>query len=429
MKKLRSVRWGPKGRWLLTAGRTPVKPRDDGKPIEDGSIDAWDLSEGTHRHVFHLGDEFFGRWFYAGFTPNGRGVVASGSAHSTPWPVAYWDLEAGTTQFTGAHINYPEGIEVSHDGKRAVVDGGGGNAVLLALPSLKVLAANMNDTSVSGWMKFSHDDDVLVSNYDRFVALQSARDLKDIKTFNGSSALSPDRKTLALASPTTWGLVDVATGRVLRRFDKAPKDPEGVGAVLAFAPDGRHVAAFSYADGAVHVWRTVDGKRAGRVADASAGMLWTSDARILIVGRQPFEVATKKKLPKLPKGEYRAGVGSHVLVWGERTGRVVNVDTGEPTGVSWTPANLDDDDEPHEPMLSADKAFLAFGTGAGTLAMIRLSDGRRLDLGVARRGAEAHPFVIAEDGAFEGPKEARSCAAVVASPKVARGVLSAFMAR
>lgn len=72
-------------------------------------------------------------------------------------------------------------------------------------------------------------------------------------------ALSPDGKTLALASgAATFHLLETETGKELRRF----AGRRGHTQLLQFSPDGQMLAAGS-ADGIVQLWRTSTGERLG----------------------------------------------------------------------------------------------------------------------------------------------------------------------
>jgi WD40 repeat protein len=367
---------------------------------------------------------------YVAFAPDGKSAVATDSSHlSGDTPIARWDLSTGATTFAAKTILYPEGVDISHDGKLAVVDGGGSNAVVVELPSLKVIHATMNETAASGSMLFSKDDAALVNDWQGLVTIDDPRSLKHKKEFAATiGAVSPDRTKVALAGKAFWGVVDASRGKKVVAFEGSPKTKDHAGLWLSYSPDGARVAVHHNLDQMLFVWSAETGKLVGKTASSGGVLSWTRDGSFVIVDGAPIDLATMKASPKLPEGWMTALTGREVLVGGEGRATEIDVSTSKPTGRSW---ELADKSEQSAVAFNPDRSLMAFGRKVGTLRVVRLSDGKTLDLGVVRADKAQKGFAVSSDGRFEGAPDTAGCAARAAGRAVepAPGLVRAFFAR
>ncbi len=131
------------------------------------------------------------------------------------------------------------------------------------------------------------------------------------------AALSADGKVLALGSgDCTVRLIDVAAGTELRKLGTppSPDDPPAAFAfVVAFSPNGRHVAG-GMLDGKLRVWDTASGREA------------------ITVQADPNEVVA---LTMTPDGRHvvSGGVGGGIRVWELASGKPVRTLSGHTAGV------------------------------------------------------------------------------------------------
>ena len=94
--------------------------------------------------------------------------------------------------------------------------------------------------------------------------------------------LSPDKRFLALSDTEQIAIVEIATGKIARKMELS----DGKNRTLAFAPDGRKLAAKS--TGRLEIWDLSAGKRVSdtsfkSLASASyGGLQWTDDRNVLL---------------------------------------------------------------------------------------------------------------------------------------------------
>ncbi len=135
-------------------------------------------------------------------------------------------------------------------------------------------------------------------------------------------AFAPDGNTLACCGPRTL-LLDVTTGKLLRRFGGKDRRESDDAAHLAFAPGGK-VLATACAEGAVRLWHTDTGKEARRLVitvpekrchTRLLGVAFSPDGRLVAAcGELPFcvwEADTGRELPR-PRGEEDGSVAESV---------------------------------------------------------------------------------------------------------------------
>ncbi len=423
LKPLGFVKFSPDGRILLTGGEVTGdhKPPNDDKPTEDGSFDGWDLVKGERSFTLHVGSYSAGAGVFVEFVPGGKAAVASARPHGPSWPIAYWDLASGSTRFAGATIYYPEGIVVSHDGKLAVADGGGSNAVVLELPSLKVLHHTANDTAASGSMEFSADDASIVDFADGGVFLMAPRSLKTKKTWVvAGAALSPDGTALAIVGPDFSGIVDASSGRKLRAFESPPAagDRSSWRGRLGYSLDGKRVEFADSRDSTRTEWDASTGEKIVVATDAPDRVSWTRDSTGVIAGP--------------PSGRLLAGAGGTIIAVGNQRATELDGSNAEPSGRAWELPGGCQEEVCEGAAMSPDLRFLAYAReDVGTIRIVRLADGATLDLGVAWVGKDQRGFAIGEDGSFSGPDEAAPCAAKASGKptKPSQAIIRVFFAK
>lgn len=426
-KPLRFALWSPTGARLLTGGPTEVAGSDEGKPVLDGSIDSWNLGGGELAFTLHLGTALDpGRtepFAFVGFAPGEKSAVASGTSHLGPsLPVARWNLETGATDFAPATIHYPEGIDVSHDGKLAIVDGGGSNAVVLELPTLKVVQSVLNDTAASGSMIFSKDDEAIVNDWQMGLSLDDPRSLKAKKQWpQAFGATSPDRARVALYAKGFWGVVDATTGAPIKTF--ARPSEEASGGSIVFKPDGKRVAL--ELSGTVSVWDVEMGRKSAE-AKTAGPCRYTRDGAVLLCKDAAFESEMMRALPPLPPGRVELAYGHVVLIVDQSKASLFDLQamrelrTYELAGVT---------DETPLAMSPAGR-FLAYARkDTGTVRVVGLSDQETVDLGIAWIDGKQRGFVVSSQGAFEGPEPAACLATTMLgrTPSRADGILKRFL--
>ena len=441
-KALDFVAWSPDGAFLWTGGPTEVEGSGSGgAPVRDGTIDGWDLATGQRVFTFHLGAAKQRRRIHLAFTPDGKAALATGSVHGVLWPVARWDRLTGATAFASAWLNHPDGIDASHDGGLAIFDGGGSNAVLVELPSMKVLHETSNDTAASGRMRFSKDDVSIVNQHDGAGSLDDPRTLKTKKRWSGESALSPDRTALAIAGKEPWSIVDAGSGKKLCVLEAPPKLGDGQSVLLSFSRDGRVLAVGT--ERTLTFWRADNGKKIGAASfdltkNADRPWTWTRDSTLLVAGATAYDAATGKPANEadLPAGMLVPLAGHLVAVLEGEILVEIDAATGERTGRSWKVDGRHDEGEPGD-SFEADFApgpreahFSYPRKDTGTVRIVRWADGASVDVGVVWVGGAQKGFVVSPEGSFDGPAEAAACAAKVVGKvtKPAPGLLRDFTA-
>jgi WD40 repeat protein len=435
VKKLDYVAWSPDGRTLLTGGASDVKQPDGDESIEEGSIDAWDLTTGQRAFTFHVGRaEWPSRPVVVAWAPDGKSAISAGIADGLGQHVARWDLASGGTRFTRSGIAFPREAEVSRDGKRFAAVGDAGQVVSIDLGSLKESAVLPYDEGhAEGSIAFAKDDATLLHGIgERSLVIRDPRTLKPKQEIAGSTAIAPDRTAIAAIGERWSGVIDAVTGKRLRAFAgrpiKAREDADV--ALVRFSPDGKRVGFFRRSDARLFVWDAATGKAAGEAqlsADASA-IVWTRDAKLVIAGKQVRDAETLKPVAELPAPPFAAfGKGHLVLVREKHMLIEHDASTGKATGRSWSLAGLGEG-----LVTSPDEAFFAYAPeGGSTIRVVRVADGASVDLGVVRAGKQQKGYVAAGDGGFDGPEEAVPCAPKAAggARRAAPGLLAKLLGR
>jgi len=214
------------------------------------------------------------------------------------------------------------------------------------------------DTAPPGWVAFSHDGTRLYASGAGPTVVFDVATGRALRSFGGlgALALSPDGKTIAIATATTRvTLVDTSTGQPRA----ALTGHSALVTAAAFSADGRHVATTSN-DETVAVWDTATGERlqvleghAGSVLDVAfnteGSTLYTSgaDQSILMwdiggaaglarhLAAGPIDVAGDGVVLVSPSGDSVAVLADHLLVNNLETNRVTNLAQAAPQEVAW----------------------------------------------------------------------------------------------
>jgi RNA polymerase sigma factor (sigma-70 family) len=232
-----SVAFSPNGKMIASAG-------------SDKTVRLWEVATGNEVRKLEGHKEPV---FSVAFSPDGK-LLASGSADKA---IRLWDLATGN--------------EVRRlDGSLKTVLG------LAFSPDGKLLASAAGDKAVRLW-------DVAGG--------KEIRRLEAADEWQRAVAFSPDGKWLVVASgdygATTYvtekgwvTLWDVGTGKKLRQFS----DDRLVFEAVAFAPDGKTVAAAGGHDAVLHLWDAATGKELHQTGhrNAVSSVAFTADGRTVL---------------------------------------------------------------------------------------------------------------------------------------------------
>lgn len=423
--------WSPNGRFLVTAASVTLPATaDSNTPSEDGVIDVWDLEKGVRTSTHHTGLGAGGdRAPLFAFTADGKGVVSGGLLGDLMVYPAYWDLAAGTTTFLKAPISFPEEVAITADGAHAVISGGASQLVRLDLPSLKTVGPTpYSEGHAESGVGFSKDGTV-IHEFGRSVLLVNPETLKVEKTFElGAFASSADGSVLAVFNKDWAGLVD-SKGKKLQAFDEVPKLDEGEWSILSasVSPDGKRVVLSGLPKDQLLIWDTATGKKLGAVtAPANTGRaIFSPDSKVIFAREQGFDVATLAPTMTLDTdtSPFFVGRGHNLLKLEGEDAQEIDALTGTPTKRSWKLPGVKDT----LPQVTADGSLLAYRpVDKDTVHLVRLSDGKSVDLGVVANGKD-QGFVVG-DGKYQGPAGARGCGPNPGNPTISEQLLKDFVA-
>lgn len=430
-KPLDDWRWSPDGAFLLTAGTGRGEAGE--KPIQDGSVDAWDLRRGERVFTFDLGmPKADARPLVIGFAPDGKTAFSAGWADGIGQRLVAWDLVKGTTRTTELGVAFPAELLVAEDGKLLVMVGVAAQVLSVELPSLKKLGETpYSEGHADAGIDFDADEKVLLHRIDGAgVTLRDPRTLKAKKTVDGKR-VSPDGKLIAVYAKKGSSLVLAASGKQHVKLEGVSfqEEADPILSMAAFSPDGSRIALLTSADHKLLLHDTATGKLLGtaQAKDDAYNVSFSPDGRVLLAGGQVFEADSLKPGVALAEPPAFSFAGGHALltVTGES---YVETDamTGKATGRRWELPGYTTG------AVRSDGGFLAYAPeGSGRIRIVRLSDGAWVELGVVRRGDQQLGFVLGSDGAFDGAPETKSCsgAAPGLTLKDQRGLLASFLAK
>ncbi|MBN9520591.1 hypothetical protein J0H58_19060, partial [bacterium] len=275
---------------------------------ENKVVRLWDVASG--RELPRLPDQPADPYAVLAFSPDGRTLACGARVDDLP-AVRWWDYRAGTTLGDVPAYSGPFVLAFSADGRRLA--GGCGDGVRVWDPATRRPLHDWGGHAYSPWaVAWSPDGSRLVSGAvfaDPVARVWDARtgrkllDLPGHRLGVGAVAYSPNGRLIATSgqegSARLW---DATTGAALHRFDFPTW-----GEAVAFAADGRHLAATGRAG--VHVF-DVAARREVRVAPLDRSLrLWPLPGgdRVLVGlregGTRVYDLATGRDSPGgLPDG-------------------------------------------------------------------------------------------------------------------------------
>jgi WD40 repeat protein len=281
--RIRRLAWAPDDRQLISVG--------------DDAISVWDTTSGAEKWRQDRRGETC-----LTVTADGKVFATAGGSGT----IRLWDVARGTQTLP------PQGHEVSvsclaysADG-RQLASGAGTTVFVWDLATGKPLFEDRNPHTGVDYVAFSPDgrfwaatgSELTVRLWPVAAASANRPEARALPQSKDSVAVAfaPDGKTLAAVSSGRVGLWDTATARKVRDL-KAKPLPEkanfttvGVriqGEFVAFAPDGKLLAASEWEDGTL-LWDLTTGKEVRRLREAlgSSGLTFTPDGKWVLARRK-----------------------------------------------------------------------------------------------------------------------------------------------
>ena len=308
-----AVVWFPAGKLLASTGKDAtirVWDADTGAQLAkftdspsselalavspDGELLAWSGEKGIIRvvrwkaneRIYHLkeGEEYVTS---LAFSPDGRHLATGGMDRT----IRVWDLKLGKAIATlTGHREAVYALQYTRDGKQLVSGSADGTVRLWTIPagreSLTIHWPGKEAHSSIGYIKsLTLSDDgrtVAVAANAPVVRIFDLRTGAELRHFRGdgypllSVALSPDGKKLAAGGSAVW-VWDVETGKLLQKL------PAALPCSLAFAPDGRTLAATDHR-GLIRLWdvsTAADRYPSPRHLDEVTAVGFSSDGKVV----------------------------------------------------------------------------------------------------------------------------------------------------
>jgi WD40 repeat protein len=250
----------------------------DGRYIISGSNDytlkLWDVSNGREIRTFQGHNTFVNA---VAFSPDGRYVI-SGSNDDT---LKLWDVSSGREirTFKG-HTSTPRAVAFSPDGKY-VLSGSMREMKLWDVSTGREIRTFQGSSGVGCSVAFSPDGKYLLSiSDDKVLKLFNVEDGLEISTYEGHSrtvksvAFSPDGKyVFSGGEDTDVKLWDVSSGKEIGTFAGSKYGTNSV----AFSPDGRYVLAGSI--GEMNLLEVATGRMVRRFKDTASSVAISPDGR------------------------------------------------------------------------------------------------------------------------------------------------------
>ena len=283
-----SLAFSPDGKTVRTADETELR--------------SWDAATGRPAGTF-THPEFVG---FSAWSADGRVVAAGPNTIDDPRrTVAVFEAASGKKLLSVADPDRKAGFgwcgfDLSADGTRLALPVTTGARVHLQLWDVPAAKMQWDAELPADWPpgRMVLAGDRVLAGWTDMVTLD-ARTGKQLgrADFFKSNVLPPDPSGNTHLYPSPDGrvlgyviqnvcvvLVDARTGRLLRRIDT----PDETHWPLVFSPDGtRFATSTAWTGTSVHVWRTADGARLGRLHGAPSrvlAMAWSPDGRRLATG-------------------------------------------------------------------------------------------------------------------------------------------------
>jgi RNA polymerase sigma factor (sigma-70 family) len=298
----------------------------DGKALATSSLDntlrVWDTATGKELRRFGdmNAEKFVAQLFCVAFSPDGKTVAAAGNGGR----IFLYDRLTGAELHQLAGFDQPiQALALSPDGKLLASAGWDHHIRLWDVAGGTELRRLEGHTEHVQAVAFSPDGKRLASgSADRSVRLWDPATGQEVRRLDGLKkpvvcvAFAPDGRRVAGGAEGAALLWDVATGKEVRRFRDGPGDEWVRG--LAFSPDGRALAAGCGVYGAD--WDHIHGR--ALLWDVETGAVLRRFTR----GHGVFEAVAFA-----PEGKAVAAVGGHdstVHLWEPATGKELDPAAG-----------------------------------------------------------------------------------------------------
>jgi WD40 repeat protein len=266
----------------------------DGKLLatgtDSGALDLWEMPAGKKRRSLprHTG------WVNAAaFSPDGK-VLASGSSLGE---IHLWDATTGTEIRRLGPGDGPQVHQVAFapDGKTLLASYGD-NAIRLWDPNTGRGLWHLKDAGALACTCFTADGRALTSASDGMIRQWDAATGKELRRLRvhpreiRGMSFSPDGRTVTVAADDTNGIIsfwDFTSGRRLRGLGQGDSIPTQPASFVAFSLDGRLLASASDTEDRVCLWEVLTGHEIGEF-NANEGLptclAFAPDGRTLAAG-------------------------------------------------------------------------------------------------------------------------------------------------
>lgn len=287
-RSIQSLAFAPDGKTVRTADETELR--------------SWDAATGRPAATFAHPD-FAG---FSSFSGDGRLVAAGPNVVTDPRrTVAVFDAATGKKLLSVADPDRKAGFgwcgfALSEDGTRLALPVTKGERMHLQLWDVPRSKALWDAALPADWPpgRIVVAGDRVLAGFTDLLTLDAGTGKQLGRAdFFKSNVLPPDESGNTHLYPSPDGLVlgyviqnacivlvDARTGRLLRRIDT----PDETHWPLVFSPDGtRFATSTAWTGTGIHVWRTADGARLGRLDGAPSrvlAMAWSPDGRRLVTG-------------------------------------------------------------------------------------------------------------------------------------------------
>jgi WD40 repeat protein len=233
-----------------------------------------------------------GMCVHLAFSPDGKTLACGGYASQGGKAVQLWDVDRGTPTATLPAGDYSSAMAYLPDGKTLAVCGHEDVNVWNVDSGDKVASFATHDDG--GFLAVRPDGKILATSGGHGVRLWDTRTRDKIATLADTvanvMAFSPDGKHLAAVVPDDGGADSVVRVWEVDSGKQTVELPTGANS-LEFFPDGKALAVGSFevdtARGRTRLWDLATGKRVSTLAGKGPSMALSLDGTILVTGGEP----------------------------------------------------------------------------------------------------------------------------------------------